>query len=134
MITMRKRLFYPAVFHSADEGGYTVTFPDLPGCVTEGDTVEEAYEMAMDALGLYIIDDLDNDNVVPASEPSDIIVEADDRIILIEFDYLDYQKKHNSQSVKKTLSIPSWLNEEALKNNINFSNVLQEALMEKLSI
>ena len=131
---MRKRLFYPAVFHSADEGGYTVTFPDLPGCITEGDTVEEAYEMAMDALGLYIIDDLDNDNVVPASEPSDIIVEADDRIILIEFDYLDYQKKHNSQSVKKTLSIPSWLNEEALKNNINFSNVLQEALMEKLSI
>ncbi len=131
---MRKRLFYPAVFHSADEGGYTVTFPDLPGCITEGDTVEEAYEMAMDALGLYIIDDLNNDNVIPASEPTDIIVEEDDRIILIEFNYFDYQKKHNSQSVKKTLSIPAWLNEEALKNNINFSNVLQEALMEKLSI
>ena len=106
----------------------------MPGCITEGDTIEEAYEMASDALGLYILEDIQNGNPPHASEPCDIMIEDNDRIILIEFDYFGYMKKHKSHSVKKTLTIPLWLNEKAISHNINFSQTLQDALMEKLSI
>ena len=50
------KLFYPAIFHIADEGGFWVSFPDIPECLTEGDNIEQAYEMAVDALGLCITD------------------------------------------------------------------------------
>ena len=51
-----KKLFYPAIFHKAEEGGFWITFPDLPECITEGDDMEEAYNMAVDALGLTLTD------------------------------------------------------------------------------
>lgn len=130
-----KKLFYPAIFHKAEEGGYWVTFPDLPECVTEGDDMEEAYGMAVDALGLALTDRIKSKEELPkASSIENIERQEDGSVVVIQFDKAEYERKHNNKAVKKTLTIPEWLNEEALAMNINFSQVLQEALMEKVGI
>ena len=127
-----KKLFYPAIFHKAEEGGYWISFPDIPECLTEGDTMEQAYEMAVDALGLAISSRYQQKEDIPTpSEPENISVN-DGFLVIVEFDLLAYQKRTNAKAVKKTLSIPQWLNEEANAMNINFSQVLQEALLTKI--
>lgn len=129
-----KKLFYPAIFHKAEEGGYWISFPDIPECLTEGDTMEQAYEMAVDALGLAISSCYQQKEDIPTpSEPENISV-TDGFLVIVEFDMLAYQKRNNAKAVKKTLSIPQWLNEEANAMNINFSQVLQEALLAKIQI
>ena len=125
-------MFYPAVFHRAEEGGYWITFPDIPECITEGDNMEEAYNMAVDALGLALTDRIKEKQDLPkASEVDDI--KEDGTVVVVQFDLAEYNRKHNNRAVKKTLSIPEWLNEEALAMNINFSQVLQEALLERIN-
>ena len=125
---------YPAVFHQteANEIGYWVEFPDLPGCFTQGDTLEEAYQYAQEALGLY----LDNKDKESFNNPSSVKnlqqLFPNEIIMLVGYISLEYAKKYKTKSIKKTLSIPEWLNDEALANNINFSQVLQEALINKL--
>lgn len=127
--------FYPAIFHNDEKGGYWISFPDFPECMTQGETMEEAYEMAVEAMGLCIDDRLKNEESLPeVSAPVDYILREGDFPCLIEFDLVQYRKKHNTKSVKKTLSIPEWLNEAAMEHDINFSQVLQEALMKKMGI
>lgn len=127
------RLFYPALFHKAEEGGFWISFPDIPECLTEGDNMEDAYNMAIDALGLCLTDMEKNNIPFPAPSPVDKITVDDDAVlVVIEFDMLAYKKRTSSRAVKKTLTIPEWLNEQAIQLNINFSQVLQEALMEKV--
>lgn len=127
------KLFYPAIFHKAEEGGYWVTFPDIPECMTQGDDMTNAYEMAVEALGLAITSREDEKETIPsASEPFSIEVGEDEFCVVIEFDLLAYKKRTNTKTVKKTLSIPAWLNEEATALGVNFSQVLQEALMKKI--
>lgn len=129
------RLFYPAVFHRAEEGGFWVTFPDIPECMTQGDDMHEAYEMAVDALGLSITTMEDSGEEIPqASEPDAVVVEQDGFLVVVEFDLMEYRRRNCSRAVKKTLSIPEWLNEAAIKQGVNFSQVLQEALMAKLNV
>ncbi len=129
-----RQYFYPAIFHTAEEGGFWVSFPDLPECLTEGDSAEDAYQMAIEALGLALTDRCSNQEPIPTpSAPNEIpLNDTDSRIVVIQFDMEAYQKKHNSRAVKKTLSIPEWLNEEAIALGINFSQVLQEALLTKI--
>lgn len=134
MTSKTKKLFYPAVFHKADEGGFWVTFPDIPECMTQGDDMAEAYEMAVDALGLAICDKIEEKEEIPEATDIDKVDAEDGVLVIVEFDIMEYRKKHNSKAVKKTLSIPEWLNEEALSRNINFSQVLQEALLEKVGM
>ena len=96
--------------------------------------MEEAYKMAFDALGLAISTRLESNEELPSpSSFENVIVEADSFLVIVEFDKLAYNKKHNSKAVKKTLSIPEWLNEEAISLGVNFSQVLQEALIQKIS-
>lgn len=129
------RLFYPAIFHKAEEGGFWVTFPDIPECMTQGDDMQQAYEMAIDALGLSITTMEDSKEEIPkASSPDTVEVEENCFLMVVEFDLMEYRRKNCSRAVKKTLSIPEWLNEAAVKQGINFSQVLQEALLAKLSI
>lgn len=129
------KLFFPAIFHKAEEGGFWITFPDFPECMTEGDDMAQAYEMAVDALGLAISSRKEENEEIPKqTEIDDIVVNKEEFIVIVEFDIRAYQKKHNSRAVKKTLTIPEWLNEEAMALNINFSQVLQEALMTKLGV
>lgn len=125
------KLFYPATFHKAEEGGFWVTFPDFPECMTQGDDMEEAYRMSVDALGLAIASTLEDKHELPSATEPDSLQE-DGITVIIEFDYDIYRKQHCSKAVKKTLTIPEWLNEEAMSMGINFSQVLQEALLTKI--
>lgn len=129
-----EKLFYPALFHKSEEGGFWISFPDFPECFTEGDDMKQAYEMAVEALGLALVNRKEGKEEIPDPSDLDKIQNEDGTIVIVEFDMLEYQRKHNSKAVKKTLSIPEWLNEEAVSMGVNFSQVLQEALMSKLNI
>ncbi|MFR2450106.1 MAG: type II toxin-antitoxin system HicB family antitoxin [Clostridia bacterium] len=122
---------FPAIF-TFDGKYYNVDFIDLKGCSTFGNSIQDAYAMAQDAMGLYL------DNMVnfpkPSLDFSAIDLKDNQFISLISIDMDDYRKKFNNKAVKKTLTIPKWLNYLAEKNNINFSQVLQEAIKEKLNI
>ena len=129
---MNKR-FYPAIF-TQEDNYFWVYFPDLPGCFTEGSSMAEAYEMAQEAMGLYMEN---NSGEFDFPEPSDIktiIPKENEYPILVEFDPVEYLKRKSTKSVKKTLTIPEWLNVLAEKNNINFSQILQNALKEQLNV
>ena len=128
-----EKLFYPALFHKAEEGGFWISFPDIPECLTQGDDMTQAYEMAVDALGLALTCREKEQQPFPnASDPTAITPEANSFLVVIEFDMLAYKKRTNSRAVKKTLSIPEWLNEAAMAKGLNFSQVLQEALLAKI--
>ena len=130
-----KKLFYPAIFYKAEEGGFWITFPDFPECMTQGDDMQHAYEMAVDALGLAITSRTEENLKLPTpSQPHMIIQDSNEFCVVIEFDLLTYKKRTNPRAIKKTLSIPEWLNEEATALGINFSQVLQEALMQKIGV
>ena len=122
---------FPAIF-TYDGKYYNVDFVDLKGCSTFGDSIENAYSMAQEAMGLYL------DNLTtypnPTLEFSNINLQKNQFISFVSIDMEEYRKKFNNKSVKKTLTIPMWLNSLSEKNNINFSQVLQEALKEKLGI
>ena len=112
-----------------------MTFPDLPGCVTEGHSVLEAITNAQDAAGGWILDELEDGNPIPsASKITDIDIGNGDFADLIVLDMDTYSAKYGSKSVRKNFTIPSWLNTAAEKHHINFSEVLQEALVERLNL
>lgn len=125
--------FYPAIFAEEDIG-YAIRFPDLEGCFTEGDTLDEAYEMAVDAIGLYLEQQDGNFSFPKTSNPKQIQTNSNEFVVLIEFDDLEYLKKHGNKAVKKTLTIPLWLNHQAEKANAPFSQILQQGLKEYLHI
>lgn len=130
------KLVYPACFYPS-ESGYTVDVPDLPGCVTQGRDLAEAIEMAVDAASLWVLDCLEEGEKIPpaTSELTKINLEYPNGIInLIVLDMDSYAEKYGNKAVRKNLTIPSWLNTAAEKANINFSSVLQDALIEQLHI
>ncbi|MGN0449992.1 MAG: type II toxin-antitoxin system HicB family antitoxin [Ruminococcus sp.] len=128
-----KKIFYPAVF-TKEDNGYWVKFPDLPGCFTEGDSISEAYEMAQEAMGLWLQSESNGFNYPEASDITGIRTAENEQIVLVEFDPIEYLKRTSSKSVKKTLTIPEWLNTLAEEQNVNFSQVLQNALKENLHV
>lgn len=122
---------YPAFFHKEDDG-FWVEFPDLEGCQTSADTLNQSMELASEALGLYIATLLDNNLEVP--NKSDIQTLTPPNDCFVSYVYTDSSKYRNkNKAIKKTLTIPQWLNEEAEKRHVNFSNVLQTALKEHLN-
>jgi len=125
---------YPAIFSKYDDDGeyYIVDFIDLEGCTTEGKTLQEAFYMAQDAMGLFLDDLSKFPN--PTTDFSNIVLQKNQFINYVNIDIDEYRKKYNNKSVKKTLTIPCWLNSLAEKNNINFSQVLQESLKKELGI
>ena len=88
------KLFYPAIFHKDEGNGFWVSFPDFPECLTEGDGMEKAYEMAVDALGLAISCRKKEGNIIPSATRLDEINSEDGIIVIVEFDMLEYCKKH----------------------------------------
>ena len=90
--------------------------------------------MAIDALGLALEDRIKEHDVPTPTEIDRLSPKDDAYVALIEFDMQAYRKKHSSKAVKKTLSIPQWLNEEAVAQNINFSQVLQDGLKARLGL
>lgn len=125
---------YPAVFNYADDG-ISVTFPDLIGCITCGDTEEEALLMAKEVLGLWMeMVENDNEDVPKPSTLLDIKVEDNERVVLIDVWMPLIRKAIMNKSIKKTLTIPQWLDIKAREKDINFSYVLQEGLKRELQI
>lgn len=121
---------YPAIFHR-EEDAYWVEFPDLEGCHTFGSTLTETMEAAQEALAGYLITLLEQNRKIVS--PSDIVdYHVDDGFAsLVSCDINQYR---DAKAVKKTLTIPSWLNDRAMAMGINFSQVLQEALLSKIQI
>lgn len=122
---------FPAIF-TFDGKCYNVDFIDLKGCSTFGDSIQNAYEMAQEAMGLFLDDLTHFPN--PTIDFSKIVLKNNQFISFVSIDMNEYRKKYNSKSVKKTLSIPAWLDNLSEKNNLNFSQILQEALKDKLGI
>ena len=125
------KLIYPAVFkpYSDGSGGYVVEFPDLPGCVTGGNDLQEAIEMGIDAASGWILGELEDGEQIPAASRYEDVKVSDNgmvNMLLLDIDY--YAEKYGEKAVRKNLTIPAWLNTYAEKNNINFSKLLQEAL------
>ncbi|MEA5004712.1 MAG: type II toxin-antitoxin system HicB family antitoxin [Christensenella sp.] len=134
---MANKSVYPAVFYPWEGGnGFTVEIPDLPGCVSEGESLPEAIEMAQDAASGWILGELEDGNDVPeASNLKDITVDEDGGFKqYLVLDIADYARKHGKKTVKKNLTIPAWLATRAQERNINFSQVLQDALIDYLGI
>lgn len=132
---MKTKFVYPAIFEAEADGGYSISFPDLPGCFSEGDTIEEALEMAKDAMGIYLSElESDGQDFPAASNPMGLHTEKQGFIAMVDMDLIAYKQKHDSRAVKKTLSIPRWLNTLAEREGVNFSNVLQTALKERLRV
>ena len=128
------KYIYPAIFTEGEEG-YIVFFPDLENCYTEGDTLEDAMEMAEDVLSFALYEYERKQGFAPEPTAIKQIETKDSEIVsLVMGDTLEYRKRYNNKSVKKTLTIPAWLNEEASALEVNFSQVLQEALMKILNI
>lgn len=119
---------YPAIFHQED-GSYWVEFPDLPGCQSFGDTLPETMAEAQEALAAYVLTMLEQGK--PLAQPSDMasIVPEEGFPSLVACTIDQYKE---TRAVKKTLTIPSWLNDRATAMGVNFSQVLQEALITKI--
>ncbi len=126
------KLAYPACFYPGEEkeGSYAVVVPDLPGCVSGGDSLEEAFFMATDAASGWVLDELEDGKPVPPASPIKEIVpdEPDGFVTLLVLDIDAYAEKYGSKAVRKNLTIPAWLNTFAEANHINFSQVLQDSL------
>lgn len=133
---------YPACFFREDNG-YSVVFPDLNWLATCGDTENEAMNMAVDCLAgyLYVLEK-DGEDAPPASAMKDISLKSvakelgvdtrDAFVNMVSVDVAEYAKDHFEKSVRKTLTIPAWLNKAAQEKHINFSQTLQEALLAKV--
>lgn len=126
---------YPAIFEKEAEGGYSVYFPDVDGCYTQGDDLAEAIENAKDALCLVLYDREENgEDIKQASNINEIKTNETSFATLISVDTIEYRRYFDSKAVKKTLTIPNWLNVMSERANINFSSVLQKALLRELNI
>ena len=129
------RYAYPAIFTPEAEGGFSVVFPDLESCYTCGDNMADALIMAEDVLALTLYGYEKEHKTIPIpSQRKEIDTEDESFVNFVSCDTLEYRKKFSNKAVKKTLTIPAWLNEMAAESNVNFSTVLQEALKKYLGV
>lgn len=124
---------YPAVFTPEKDEMFSVHFPDLDGCYTCGEDLEDGLEMAEDILALTLYNYEKEGMEIPIpSERESISLRDGEFVNYVICDTLEYRKMYSKKAIKKTLTIPEWLNEEALAIGVNFSQVLQEALLQKI--
>lgn len=125
-------LVYPAIFHN-ENNTYWVEFPDLPGCQSFGDSLEETAFNAKEALEAYALTILeDGEKLNKPSRIQDVKADNNSFVSLVCGDIKNYISQ--SRAVKKTLTIPQWLNDRAMEEHINFSQTLQNALIEQLHL
>ena len=124
---------YTAVL-TKTESGYDVSFPDVPGCITYGETLEEAVRMGRDALGgcLCVMED----ESVPLPEahlPDQIDHKPGEIAALVDIDLVEYRRRTDSRAVRKNVSLPAWMSYQADQRGINCSQILQDALRKILA-
>lgn len=132
---------YPVIFTEDEKGGYLVEVPDM-GILTEGKDLGDAMFMARDAIGLAGIVAEDNKEEIP--KPSKIenikaengtFADAGKSIVaIVDVDFTDYRRKNDNKAVRRNVTLPNWLDRAAEEAGFNVSQVLREALAEKLHV
>ena len=131
---MKDIYIYPAIF-DYEKDGISISFPDLPGCFSSGDNDEDAVKNAKDALALHIYSMEEDKDIIPNPTPFSKIKLGKNQIVVPIEVWMPYHRSQiKTVYVKKTLTIPNWLDSLAKLNNINFSQVLQDALKKKLNL
>jgi len=122
-----KEFVYPAIFHPNDDGSFTITFPDLEGCISEGKSLGNAIHMAQDALKQWVayLSEI-NAKIPVASKMRDIQAEGDEIVTLVRAELKD------NHAVRRTVSIPKWMDEKASASGLSLSRVLQDALADRI--
>lgn len=128
------RLIYPAIFYPCKEKeGYTVEIPDLPGCVSEGDSLADAIVMGTDAASGWVLDELEDGKPVPeASTLADLKVEEGGIINLLVLDMDSYAEKYGEKAVRKNITIPAFMNTFLEENGFSLSKIAQDAIGQKM--
>lgn len=124
---------YAAVFTAESDGGYSVRFPQLDGCYTQGDSFEEARREAIDAMSLHLYGMEQDGEAIPEAELN-VETEEGEMIVPITAWMTPFRDQMENRAVKKTLTIPAWLNEAAERRNVNYSQILQSALKDYLGV
>lgn len=124
---------YPVILHPEQEGGFSVSVPDL-NIGTQGETIAECIDMARDAIGLWGICEQDEGRVIP--EPSGLTPEHEEGelVTLVDIDFDAYRRAHDMRTIRKNVTIPSYLNDLAERAGVNFSQVLQDGLKQRLGV
>ena len=124
---------YPVILHPEVEGGFSVSVPDLK-IGTQGETIAESIDMARDAIGLWGICEQDEGRVIP--EPSGLTPEHEEGelVTLVDIDFDAYRRAHDMRTIRKNVTIPSYLNDLAERAGVNFFQVLQDDLKQRLGV
>lgn len=127
------KAIYPIILHPEKEGGYSVDVPDL-NIGTQGETVAECIDMARDAIGLWGICQQDDHKPIPAPTTLTPHCGKESLVTLVDIDFDAYRRANDMRTVRKNVTLPSWLCDLAEKSGVNFSQVLQEGLRAKLHV
>lgn len=120
---------YPAIFHPNEDGSFTITYPDLPGCISEGNSLGNAMYMAQSALTQWIEYLTDRKQEIPPASSLDRLEAAPGEFAnLIRADIKD------GRAVNRTVSIPKWMDDMVAESGLSLSRVLQDALKERLNV
>lgn len=131
---MKNRYIFPAII-SYSEDSYLVNFPDIENCFTFGENIEDAIDSARDVLELFLYDMEEDGIEIPnPSDIKDIKLKENESIAWINVWMVAVRDRLENKSVKKTLTIPKWINDLGVENDLNFSQILQAAIKDKLGI
>ena len=117
---------YPAIFHANDDGSYTITYPYLPGCICEGKSLANAMQMAQSALTQWVEYMSDKKQALPQASGIAAVNVSEG-----EFANLVRAEVKDGRAVKRTVSIPKWMDDKVAESGLSLSRVLQEALQQK---
>lgn len=132
---MKDRYVFPAYFCYYENGNIGIVFPDLPGCVSQGDNDDDALRMAKEALTFHLWGMEEDEDEIPEPTPAkDLHPESEQVIVLIDAFMPPFRERMNNKAVTKTVTVPRWLELEAKTAQLNYSQVLQDGLMERLGI
>lgn len=131
---MKNRYIYPAII-KLENDSYLVSFPDIENCFTFGNSLEDALDSARDVLELCLYDmEQDGVKIPDASDLTNIRLKENESIVLIDVWMIPVRDKMENRSVKKTVTIPKWINDIGVEHNLNFSQLLQAAIKDRLGI
>ena len=124
---------YPVILHPEADGGFSVSVPDL-NIGTQGETVAECIDMARDASGLWGICEQDAGRAIPEPSVLSPAHEEGELVTLVDIDFDAYRRAHDMRTIRKNVTIPSYLNDLAERAGVNFSQVLQDGLKQRLGV
>lgn len=124
---------YPVILHPEAEGGFSVSVPDL-NIGTQGETVAECIDMARDAIGLWGICEQDAGRAIPQPSVLSPAHAEGELVTLVDIDFDAYRRAHDMRTIRKNVTIPSYLNDLAERAGVNFSQVLQDGLKQRLGV